>query len=63
MVYSFRMGREQSFAADVPDDQAAFMASSQVPWGVQALEGRVSEGSVTVVLVRRSRDEAPSIKV
>ncbi len=31
-----------SFAADVPAAQAAFMADSQVPWGVEALNG-VSE--------------------
>ncbi|MFD3563057.1 alpha/beta fold hydrolase [Streptomyces sp. NPDC058686] len=32
-----------SFAADVPEAQAAFMADSQVPWGIDALEGAVSE--------------------
>jgi len=32
-----------SFAADVPADEANFMANSQVPWGVPALEGKVSE--------------------
>jgi pimeloyl-ACP methyl ester carboxylesterase len=32
-----------SFAADVEADKAAFMADSQVPWGVDALEGAVSE--------------------
>jgi len=32
-----------SFAADVEADKAAFMADSQVPWGVGALEGAVSE--------------------
>ncbi|MFF0217768.1 alpha/beta fold hydrolase [Streptomyces vinaceus] len=32
-----------SFAADVPEATAAFMADSQVPWGVGALEGAVSE--------------------
>ena len=32
-----------SFAADVPADDAAFMADSQVPWGVEALNGAVSE--------------------
>jgi pimeloyl-ACP methyl ester carboxylesterase len=32
-----------SFAADVPGELAAFMADSQVPWGVEALSGRVSE--------------------
>jgi pimeloyl-ACP methyl ester carboxylesterase len=32
-----------SFAADVQADKAAFMADSQVPWGVQALSGTISE--------------------
>ena len=32
-----------SFAGDVSDEQAAFMADSQVPWGVDALGGTVSE--------------------
>ena len=32
-----------SFAGDVSADQAAFMADSQVPWGVDALGGAVSE--------------------
>ncbi|HWO30042.1 MAG TPA: alpha/beta hydrolase [Candidatus Acidoferrum sp.] len=32
-----------SFAADVNPGLAAFMADSQVPWGVQALSGAVSE--------------------
>lgn len=32
-----------SFAADVSEDAAAFMADSQVPWGVEALAGAVSE--------------------
>jgi pimeloyl-ACP methyl ester carboxylesterase len=32
-----------SFAADVPARDAAFMAGSQVPWGVEALNGTVSE--------------------
>jgi pimeloyl-ACP methyl ester carboxylesterase len=32
-----------SFAADVEAEKAAFMANSQVPWGVAALEGAVSE--------------------
>jgi len=32
-----------SFAADVDADKAAFMADSQVPWGVKALSGTVSE--------------------
>jgi pimeloyl-ACP methyl ester carboxylesterase len=34
-----------AFAADVPKDQAEFMANSQVPWGVQALQGTVSEAA------------------
>jgi len=32
-----------SFAADVDADKAAFMADSQVPWGVAALSGTISE--------------------
>jgi pimeloyl-ACP methyl ester carboxylesterase len=32
-----------SFAADLPAGQAAFMADSQVPWGVDALGGAVTE--------------------
>lgn len=32
-----------SFAADVDADEAAFMADSQVPWGVEALGGAVTE--------------------
>jgi len=32
-----------SFAADVSEDKAAFLADSQVPWGVAALSGAVSE--------------------
>jgi pimeloyl-ACP methyl ester carboxylesterase len=32
-----------SFAADVQPDLAAFMGDSQVPWGLAALEGKVSE--------------------
>jgi pimeloyl-ACP methyl ester carboxylesterase len=34
-----------SFAADVDADLAAFMADSQVPWGVGALEGTISEAA------------------
>src|SRR5579872_5732585 len=33
----------ESFAADVKPELAAFMADSQVPWGVPALEGAVSQ--------------------
>jgi pimeloyl-ACP methyl ester carboxylesterase len=32
-----------SFAADLSEEEAAFMADSQVPWGVGALSGTVSE--------------------
>jgi pimeloyl-ACP methyl ester carboxylesterase len=32
-----------SFAADVNAETAAFMADSQVPWGVEALGGKISE--------------------
>src|SRR6476660_4087334 len=32
-----------SFAADLPADQAAFLADAQVPWGVDAYTGIVSE--------------------
>ena len=32
-----------SFAADVSEEKAAFMADSQVPWGVAALAGAVTE--------------------
>ncbi|MEV4249841.1 alpha/beta hydrolase [Streptosporangium canum] len=32
-----------SFAGDLPADQAVFMADSQVPWGVDALGGTVTE--------------------
>ena len=32
-----------SFAGDLPADEAAFLADSQVPWGVEALAGTVTE--------------------
>jgi pimeloyl-ACP methyl ester carboxylesterase len=32
-----------SFAADVTKEKAEFMANSQVPWGVEALNGAISE--------------------
>jgi pimeloyl-ACP methyl ester carboxylesterase len=32
-----------SFAGDVEPEKAAFMADSQVPWGVEALSGAISE--------------------
>ena len=33
----------ESFAADLRADEAAFMADSQLPWGVEALNGTVTE--------------------
>jgi pimeloyl-ACP methyl ester carboxylesterase len=32
-----------SFAADVDPEKAAFMADSQVPWGMGAISGAISE--------------------
>ena len=32
-----------SFAGDVEPEKAAFMADSQVPWGLQAVDGAISE--------------------
>ena len=32
-----------SFAADVDTERATFMAASQVPWGLEALGGTISE--------------------
>jgi len=32
-----------SFAADLPKDQAEFMADSQLPWGLGALEGTITQ--------------------
>ena len=34
-----------SFAGDVDPEKAAFMANSQVPWGLEALQGAVTEPS------------------
>jgi pimeloyl-ACP methyl ester carboxylesterase len=34
-----------SFAADLPAQDAAFMADSQVPWGVEALTGAITEAA------------------
>jgi pimeloyl-ACP methyl ester carboxylesterase len=34
-----------SFAADVPPERAAFLANAQVPWGVDALGGEVTEAA------------------
>ena len=35
-----------SFAADVDAEKAAFMADSQVPWGVEAFSGTISQGGM-----------------
>lgn len=32
-----------SFAADLPREKAEFMADSQVPWGIEALNGKIKE--------------------
>jgi pimeloyl-ACP methyl ester carboxylesterase len=43
---SLFLDREQfhaSFAADLPEDEASFMADSQVAWGLDALGGAVTE--------------------
>jgi pimeloyl-ACP methyl ester carboxylesterase len=42
-VYLDRAKFAASFAADVDPDTAAFMADSQVPWGVEALNGTITE--------------------
>jgi pimeloyl-ACP methyl ester carboxylesterase len=34
-----------SFAGDIPAEEAAFMADSQVPWGVDALGGTITEAA------------------
>lgn len=34
-----------SFAADLPPERAAFLANAQVPWGVDALGGAITEPS------------------
>jgi pimeloyl-ACP methyl ester carboxylesterase len=42
-LYLDRAKFRASFAADVSPDAAAFMADSQVPWGLDALNGAVTE--------------------
>jgi pimeloyl-ACP methyl ester carboxylesterase len=42
-LYLDREKFQESFAGDVSDAQAAFMADSQVPWGVDALGGTITE--------------------
>jgi pimeloyl-ACP methyl ester carboxylesterase len=44
-LYLDREKFHDSFAADVDAELAAFMADSQVPWGVDALEGTISEAA------------------
>jgi pimeloyl-ACP methyl ester carboxylesterase len=35
----------ESFAGDVNEEKAAFMADSQVPWGMEALTGTITEAA------------------
>jgi pimeloyl-ACP methyl ester carboxylesterase len=42
-LYLDRDKFHDSFAGDLPADEAAFMADSQVPWGLDALGGTVTE--------------------
>ena len=35
----------EQFAGDLSADEGAFMADSQVPWGVEALSGTISEAA------------------
>jgi pimeloyl-ACP methyl ester carboxylesterase len=51
-----------SFAADVRPDLASFMAASQVPWGVGALDGKVTglEGQAQLVPCHHRRQDDPS---
>jgi len=41
-----------SFAGDLPAGQAAFMADSQVPWGVNALGGTITEAAWRIAELR-----------
>ena len=42
-LYLDRTKFPAAFAADVDPERAAFMADSQVPWGVEALNGTITE--------------------
>ena len=42
-IFFYRTKFAASFAADVEPALASFMADSQVPWGVEALSGAVSQ--------------------
>ncbi len=44
-LYLDREKFADSFAADLPPELAAFMADSQVPWGLEALNAAVSEAA------------------
>jgi pimeloyl-ACP methyl ester carboxylesterase len=44
-LYLDRDKFHESFAGDVPAEVAEFMADSQVPWGVDALGGTISEAA------------------
>lgn len=41
-LYLDRAKFATSFAADLPKEKSAFMAASQIPWGVAALQGEIS---------------------
>jgi hypothetical protein len=41
-----------SFAADVAPQKADFMANSQVPWGLAALNGAVSQPEAVADLIK-----------
>jgi pimeloyl-ACP methyl ester carboxylesterase len=43
LLYLDRDKFHDSFAGDLPTEEAAFMADSQVPWGADALGGTISE--------------------
>jgi hypothetical protein len=55
-----------SFAADLAADDAAFMADSQVPWGVEALNGTISRASLAqqaeLVPDRHRRPDDPAAR-
>jgi pimeloyl-ACP methyl ester carboxylesterase len=42
-LYQDKVRFPASFAADVDEEKAVFMADSQVPWGEEALNGMISE--------------------
>jgi len=44
-LYLDREKFAESFAGDLPADEAAFLADAQVPWGVEAAAGEVTEAA------------------